>query len=119
MSSLARRDVKNPFHSFRFFCLISLPWLLLIMTPAPISASGKAVTSSRGLVTSRTNNGTQYPGSTHINQAVNITCIDARSTTPRPQPSPPCFISAPGYKGRLTKDQTITTSGAGTVTPDV
>ena len=79
-------------------------------------AQARKITASPTLITARTNQGSQVPGSWTFKKAVSVTCIDARSTTPKPQPLPACFITAPGYNGRVAKGQTIATSGAGIVT---
>jgi len=57
----------------------------------------------------------QHPGTAPVKGPATVTCTNATSNVPRPQPPPSCFIVAPGYSGQLDKGKSAGTSGAGTV----
>lgn len=67
-------------------------------------------------ISARLDNTGQHPGTAAISGPARITCTNATSDIPRPDPRPSCSISAPGYNGDVQRGQTVGAGGAGTVT---
>ncbi len=82
---------------------------------AKAKSSEKDAKAAR-IISARVDKTGQHPGTAPVTGPTTITCTNATSDLPRPQPPPSCFIVAPGYSGQLNKNQSAGTSGAGTVT---
>jgi hypothetical protein len=101
-----------------FLLILSAASLALSQTETKSAKNGdKKTTAKSGQSISATFDKTgQHPGTAPITGPATVTCTNATSNIPNPQPKPSCFITAPGFTGNLDKGQKAGTSGAGTVT---
>jgi hypothetical protein len=93
-------------------------WLvigLILLVSAGAQENKKNATAKSQVISARTDQTGQHPGTAAISGPAKITCTSANSNTQNPQPKPSCFVQAPGFTGNLNVSQSAGASGAGTV----